>query len=205
MRNFDANISAEINKENFTYFFMIELQLASTYRFNDSDVPIYNSGNLFSPRSFNFGDLRGSTSLAVENIDVEIDDADQVIGSVILNEDARNKTAILYFGVIDSGSTVRSREIIRGIIGGWEMYDDSTVKITITNDLVLWNKKCLRPQSSSCPWAFKGTECAYSGSETWCDQSYDRCSILSNTAYFGGDRFMPALVEKEIWWGRTRG
>jgi phage-related protein len=57
---------------------------------------------------------------------------------------------------------------------------------------------------SSCPWVFKGTECAYSGGESTCDQTYERCRFLSNTDNFGGDRFINSLMQKEIWWGRTQ-
>jgi hypothetical protein len=49
---------------------------------------------------------------------------------------------------------------------------------------------------------YEVTECAYIGSETWCDQSYDRCSALGNADNFGGMRFIPSIAEKEIWWGK---
>jgi hypothetical protein len=331
--------------------------------------------------SFKFGDIRGSATLAVESLEIEIDDTNQGITGIILNEDIRNKWAILYFGVVartfyereviileagetlvteggdtmvTEGSTTQGadyykteiviQEFTRGIIGGWEMYDDNLIKMTITNELVLWNKRPLRIQMSSCPWTFNKspytnvitngsfdtdtdgwnavdctplsvaggefgnclqitrdggtsqyvgrsipqltasrlyrlsfyvksgtsgneqcsilineagvllrqsmvavssnswvqhvliftaggtedeiiiaknsatagtmlfdevclyeiTECGYIGAETWCDQSYERCATLMNTANFGGERFLPALMEKEIWWGRSR-
>lgn len=49
---------------------------------------------------------------------------------------------------------------------------------------------------------YEVTECAYVGTETWCDQSYDRCAALLNMDNFGGMRFIPAIAEKEIWWGK---
>jgi len=207
MRNFDADISAELEKENFRFFFLLELQLASTYRFNDIDINIYHGGNLFSPRTFSFNSLSGSANLSVESFDIDIDDTDQVMSALLLGEDVRNKIAILYFGVIETTAPTEMhiQEYIRGIVGGWELEGDGNCRINITNEMVLWNKKCLRPQSSSCPWTFKGTECTYAGAETWCDQSYERCTTLSNSNQFGGERFMPSIIEKEIWWGRQRG
>jgi hypothetical protein len=47
------------------------------------------------------------------------------------------------------------------------------------------------------------TECAYLGDETWCDQSYARCVTLGNSDNFGGFRFLPSLMEKDIWWGKV--
>jgi len=230
MRNFDAEIAAEINKEDFRFFFLIEFQFGNTYRFNDIDIPIYYNGELFTPRAFSFDSLSGSANLTVESFDIDIDDTDQVISALLLGEDVRNKIAILYFGVVAKTliegvkwgddaewdeatqweaekykSSIHIQEFIRGIIGGWELYDDNKCKINITNEMILWSKKCLRPQSSSCPWTFKGTECTYTGAETWCDQSYERCTALSNSNQFGGERFMPSVIEKEIWWGRQRG
>jgi hypothetical protein len=158
----------------------------------------------FTPIAFKFGDISGSATLAVESIDIEIDDTSKTLAAIVLNEDIRNKWAILSVGAIDSEYVVHVQEFLRGIIGGWQLYDENTLKITITNELVLWNKKPLRIQMSSCPWVFKGTECAYSGEESTCDQTYERCRFLGNTANFGGDRFINSLMQKEIWWGRTQ-
>jgi len=236
MKNLDTEILAEINKEDFKFFFLLELQLSSTYRFNDIDINIYHGGELFTPRAFSFDSLSGSANLTVESFDIDIDDTDQVISALLLGEDVRNKIAILYFGVVAKTfiegvkwgddaewdeatqweaekykSSIHIQEFVRGIVGGWELYDDNKAKINITNEMVLWNKKCLRPQSSSCPWTFTttgATECGYVFTEfggTWCDQSYERCKVLNNTNHFGGERFLPSVIEKEVWWGRQRG
>jgi hypothetical protein len=204
MRTFDADILAELSKEVLTCFFMLELQFATTMRINDSEVDVYDgSGNKFSSVSFSFGDISGSAGLAVESIDIEIDDTNQIVTAALLSADVRNKVAILYFGVVTSANVIKTQELIRGFVGEWELYDDNKAKVTIVNELVLWNKKCLRMQSPSCPWTFKGTECAYPGTETWCDQSWNRCDTLGNSVNFGGHRFLPSVMEKEIWWGRV--
>lgn len=230
MRIFDAAIAAELPLENLRPFFLLELQFASTLRYNDIDIDIYDaSGNKFIPVAFNFGSIVGSSNMSVQSIDIEIDDTNQAISAILLNQDVRNKIGILYFGVVISPYTaatfdaildfdalddfdimsvagkIKSQELLRGIIGGWELYEDNKAKITITSEMVLWHKKSLRPQSSSCPWAFKGAsgECGYTGAQTLCDQSYDRCLVLANTDNYGGDRFLPAIVTREIWWGRT--
>jgi len=206
MRNFIPGIANELSQESPRYFFLLEMQCSTTHRYNDIDIPIYHGGERFSSRGFSFDQLRGSANLSVESLDVEIDDTDQIIGALVLGEDIRNKLARLYFGVIaNADSVMHIQEFMQGIIGGWEMSGDNKVRITITDETILWNKKSLRPQSSSCPWTFRGEECAYSGVGTWCDQSYQRCLDLANTDQFGGDRFLPAIVEREIWWGRQRG
>jgi hypothetical protein len=229
MRNFDAQLYAELLKEVLQQFFILEIQLASgTYRYTETDIDIYYGGNKFSPRGFTFDNLNGSSNLSVDNLDIDIDDTDQELSALLLGEDVRNKIAILYYGVIANQEVTGSlwadgvtwedgvvwmpsytqkivivEEFLRYIIGGWELSEDNLAKITLTNELVLWKKTSLRQQSSSCQWAFKGAECGYTGGETWCDQSYERCLALSNEINFIGFRFLPALMITELWWGRT--
>ncbi len=232
MRILQSDISAEFAKEYLRHFFMVQFNFSSTVRYNDTEESIYDgSSNLFTARSFKFTDIAASSGLSVSQLDIEIDDTDQVISSVLLGEDVRNKTVNLYIGVVsqtdmsgavweagvewDAGAMwagdytkteILTQEFFRGIVSGWTLLDDNKAKITVKNELVLWVKKSLRTQSSSCPWTFKGTECGYSGPETWCDQSYDRCSSgwLNNAVNFGGFRFLPSIMERELWWGRTQ-
>lgn len=205
MRNISPNIEAELSKENLVMFFMLELQFETTLRITDADVSVYdNLGNLFTPIVFKFENITGSSGMSVESIDIDIDDTNQLMSAVVLSEDVRNKVAILYLGAYIDQKRIETQEFVRGIVGGWEISEDNKIRITITNEIVLWKKKPLRIQMSSCPWVFKGTECGYSGGSVFCDQSYDDCAVKSNTDHFGGDRFLPALMEKEIWWGRTR-
>ena len=96
------------------------------------------------------------------------------------------------------------QEFIRGFISSWELSSDNNVRISVKNEAMLWAKKTLRIHSSSCPWVFKGTECGYSGTATWCDRNYARCGELLNTDNYGGFRFLPSIMEKEIWWGKSR-
>lgn len=38
----------------------------------------------------------------------------------------------------------------------------------------------------SCPWVFKGAECAYAGAATSCARTLDACRALNNAGRFGG-------------------
>lgn len=99
------------------------------------------------------------------------------------------------------------QRLFRGIVGGWDLSGDNMAKITLTNEMVLWNKEPLRIQSTSCPWSYRSTrpgECNYTGPMGPCDKSYEACRLRGNEAQFGGDRFLAAAMAKELWWGRTR-
>lgn len=51
-------------------------------------------------------------------------------------------------------------------------------------------------------WYLQGT-CRYSGAETWCDRSWERCLALGNTIHFEGRRWLTNLQDKKIWWGTS--
>lgn len=229
MINFDATIAAELQKEVVSAFFCLSLDLGATYRFTDAEYPVFDSSsNRYEPRTFLFNSLRSSGSLSVEQLDIEIDDTDALISTLVLNSDVRRRAASLYMGVIaresmvgiewDSGITwdtgivwsgdyTQYKTVMQlvwlGFIGGWTLEEDSKATLNLTNELIAWNKKTLRQCSASCQWVFKGTECGYTGAGSWCDKSYDRCRDLGQDDYYGGFRFLPNLMDKQIWWGRV--
>jgi hypothetical protein len=51
-------------------------------------------------------------------------------------------------------------------------------------------------------WYTIGT-CRYSGAEIWCDRSWDRCSALGNTINYGGFKYLPNIIGKQIYWGQS--
>lgn len=90
--------------------------------------------------------------------------------------------------------------LFNGYVTDWNL-NERQAKINLSNEFMLWRKKTLRIPAPSCPWSFKGTECGYAGSETWCDQSSERCKALSNYDSFGGRRYIAAVEDKKLWWG----
>jgi hypothetical protein len=208
MRIINSDISAELQKEVLRFFAMVEFVFGNaTYRYNETEENIYDgSGNLFLPRSFTFANIDTTSGMSASQIDIVIDDTDKTMSAILLSEDVRNKVVKLYIGAVTDTAGVTeivTEEFMRGIVGGWELSADSKATITIQNEFILWAKKTLRVQSSSCPWVLKGVECTYAGAETWCDQSYSRCSSLGNSDYFGGFRFIPSITGTEIKWGST--
>lgn len=101
-------------------------------------------------------------------------------------------------------TAIHTQEYMRGFVSSWELSSDNKAIISIKNEFVLWQKKALRIQQSSCPWPFRGLECGYSGSEMVCNKTFGKCLALGNNNNFGGFRFLPSIMEKEIWWGRNQ-
>ena len=93
--------------------------------------------------------------------------------------------------------------VFKGYLDSWKL-DEEWIDVQIVSALEAWNRRIIRKSSSTCRWLkFKGEECGYSGEETWCDRTYARCSALGNTANYGGFRWLPSIMNKKIFWGRS--
>ena len=161
---------------------------------------------VYYPRRFSFDPIRYSTTSVVDQLRLQIDNVDQYFsviftGNVVIGSPVKLRKVFLNDQSVVIGSPLMQFE---GQIDAWDL-DESVLNITVTNDFVAWAQQTLSKHSASCRWLkFKGTECGYDGAETWCDRSYARCKELGNTDNFGGFRFLPQLMDKEIWWGRVQ-
>ena len=99
MRNFDPDILTELAKEILYYYNTIEFQFTSTYRYTDRDVSVFVGANRYYPRHFTFNNISLSSTMGVDSVSVSMENIDRVFSGIILNEDVRNKTVILSFGV----------------------------------------------------------------------------------------------------------
>lgn len=200
MRNVDSSIVAQWEGRQFTEFWLLELAFAQTWRYTDFDRSITVTDR-FAPRDFKVTSIRGAAGLSVDAVRVEIANGDAVLSSILQSSDCRFRPCKVWAGVMVD-FTPYAHLLFQGLLAEWEA-TEKDVTLEIVNEFFLWRKRTLRVVSASCPWPFKGAECAYSGGGAWCDQSYERCSALGNTAGFGGDRFAPSTAEKQVWWGRV--
>ena len=204
MKTISTAINAQLEAEQFSYFYTVELRLSAiTLYYTDADRPVHYSDIRYTPAPLSFADIAYAAALSVDQVTVEFGNASLALSAYLLGEDARNRTIIISQGVMNAAGTVLGlTNLFQGIVGEWELTEDRAT-IRALNELVLWRKRPLRTASATCPWVFKGTECTYAGAGGWCDQSYSRCAELGNQANFGGFRFLPALMEKQLWWGRV--
>jgi len=204
MKTISTAINAQLEAEQFVYCYTVEIRFgAGTVYYTDADRPVHYSDIRYSPAPISFADIAYAAALSVDQVTVEFGNANLTMSAYLLGEDARNRTIIISHAVLNSaGTCLGLTNLFQGIIGEWEITEDRAT-IRALNELVLWRKRPLRTASATCPWVFKGTECAYAGAGAWCDQSFSRCAELGNQANFGGFRFLPALMEKQVWWGRV--
>jgi len=203
MRAFNDDLFRELQKETAKPFYMAEFKLDRAYRYTDCDIQITHQDQAYIPIPFSVQSIVWTADLSVDRIVLEFSNIRKWFSAMLLGENTANKPAILSFCCInDRYQPIAVEELFRGIISEWKLRENRA-SVELVNELVFWRKRALRTAQSSCRWAFKGKECGYKGTQTWCNQTWDQCSKLNNTANFGGFRFLPSLMEKKIWWGKV--
>jgi hypothetical protein len=201
MRNYDAALVTEIAKEAAAGHWLVSIGLATPLYYTDCDISLPYGGYLYLSRGLRVLEIQQTSGFSVDAAKLELDDTDRALITALLSEDAADKTVVLYFTVLNAASrSIATSEITRGTITSWEA-PMQKVQLSLGSEFRLWKKKPLRLPTPNCPWSFLGTECGYTGAETWCDQSPERCSILANYSNFGGRKFIAAVEDQKIYWG----
>lgn len=168
---------------------------------------------VFNPvPEFKFSTIRYSKRRIVDkaNISFSMINNPEILAAFAGGTPQGSKAILRLVIVDDDYSLVGDTSFIffEGEVDTWSMTEDN-IKISLVSAMTKWSQKALRSHGSSCQWkVFKGitpdSPCMYTGSETWCDRTYKRCAQLNNTDNFGGFRWLPSIVDKEIWWGREK-
>jgi len=188
------------------------LKRASVRKINTQDIT-----EVYEPRSIKIGTVQYSTKSVVDKVTIEITDLDRTLIGLFIGStyDVQGDPVVISFTILngnnspivsgDDASTEGRIILFQGTIDAWE-YNEERIKITVTNIFAQWTKRTLSRQSASCRWkVFGGTECGYDNAAgKTCDRSYSACQGYGNTDNFGGFRWLPSIIGKEIWWGRWR-
>ena len=203
MRSINSNILAEIAKTQYTVFHGLRMTIDSVdYLYSTADVPISVSGNLFLPRAFEIKNLSYSQANIVTRTSIVVDNLDDVMSSLFVGSVVQGSPVEIHSIIWFASSAPLSVITFQGEIDDWTL-DEEHLSITVASVFQRWNQRTVSKYSPSCRWkAFKGTECGYSGEETVCDRSYQRCVGLGNQINFGGFRWLPSIIDKPIWWGK---
>ena len=204
-RSFSSQILAELESKELRPFLLLAITISgTTYRYTDCDAPIHIS-NTYLPRGIKIQPVKYSMGTIVDKLTFTIDNIDSAFSGLFVGSTPQGSETVLKSVVLDSsydpvaGTAIT---IFEGELDSWELAEDQ-LKASATSMFHQWSQKTFSKHSPSCRWkAFKSTECDYSGGETWCDKTHTRCVALSNSTNFGGYRWLPSIVDKEIWWGR---
>lgn len=208
---FNSEFIAQLEAETATVVICIALTIdETTYYWCDGTIPIYLDSNKYLPKGINLDSIEAETGMSMKRCQISVPNADGIIGSLVMSEDVREEQFILYWAALnDVGEIVASGngygEFFRGVIDDWDNdYSKDTVILRGVDELIYWQAKTLLTSDATCPWPFKGARCGYSGSATYCDQTYELCKTYGNTNNFGGDLYLPEIMEKQLWWGKGK-
>ena len=215
MRVIDSEILTALQSKELRPFLLFSITLNNSlgsYYYTDCDVPILFDSNLYSPHGFEVGSVSHSKNTIVDSADFTIDDINETLKGLFVGNtpEGEGSELVLRLVILDSDYAIvgessgeESLVLFEGELDDWEI-DEGDLSIRVVSAASRWAERTLGKQAGTCRWkVFKGTECAYAGGETWCDRTYTRCTALLNTANFGGFRWLPSLVDKDIWWGKV--
>jgi hypothetical protein len=206
VRNFDDDLYQSLSAEVLSDFYLLKFEFSTPIYATSSQLPVIFESNKYLPKSFKFDALALSSALSVDKVTLELDNVSLEWSQSLLSQDARGKLVTVYVGVRMQDGTIAAASLFHGFLDGWELIGTKKASVTIVNELVFWNKKTLRQAKTQCPWSFKlaGGDCKYVGGEDWCDKSADRCEALGNQLNFGGEKYIDAIVNRTIQWGRLK-
>jgi len=208
MRTINASILTQLQSEELKPFYLLSWTIdGTTFRYTDCDVPIYLTNN-YVPLGFKFANIRYSINNIVDKVDIEVDNLDQAQTAIFVGGTPQGSDVTLSIVVLDADLNIVNSSAVtlfEGEIDEWVL-NERRLSVTVTSIFYNWGQRTLSKHSPSCRWkAFKSTECDYAGASTWCDRTYARCVALANTTNYGGFRWLPSIVDREIWWGRVQG
>lgn len=201
MKNWDSEYVAELAKEASAGYWLVSIGLSTSLYYTDCDIALPIGGHLYLPRGLRILKIPQPSGFSVDSAEIELDDTDRALIAALEAEDAANKEVILSYTVLNaSNRPILTAEQARGTIINWDA-PMQVVKLSLGSETRMWKKKPLRLPTPNCPWAFKQTECAYAGSESFCNQSPERCAVLGNYINFGGRKYISAVEDQKIYWG----
>jgi hypothetical protein len=214
-RVLSSEIQAELEAPTMFPVYLFEFQDANDnwWKFTTLDVSQYydpitygsvGPSGTFEPLGFNFESISYNSHDVVDSASIIVDNIDQLMTSLFVGDVLQGNTAALYIGMLNpSGADIGTVKIFEGELDAFNL-DEERLAFSVASLFARWNSRSNEKHSASCRWRkFKGIECQYAGSETWCDRSYKRCSDLANQPHFGGFRYLPAFENKTLWWGPT--
>ncbi len=198
-----VELTQELAKEYHSLRHLFQISLSSIYRYTDADIDIYYNGYWWSAKGIDFDAVKLSTSPRVDSISFSIDNVDRTFSAIVLSEETRGKECQIWRVALNKNmAVIGATKLFVGYLDAIEI-DHKRARFEVYNHFIRW--KMLTPRrfhGPTCMWTFKSYYCGYSGTETWCDHSWERCTALNNKLNFSGFRWLPFLIEKQIWWGR---
>jgi len=209
MRALTPEIVAALRSGEIRPFLLYLMTIDGTdYAFTDCDIPLVSDSIRYEPRGIDGGVISYGGGQIVDQVNIELDNFDNYLTPAFVGGTPQGSSVSIDLALLDSDNSIISNPVtlFMGEVGQWDINTEGVLSVTITNQFAQWSQTTLGLHSASCRYQiFKGDYCQYSGAETHCDRTYTRCAALGNTANFGGYRWLPSIMDAQVWWGREQG
>jgi len=197
MKSLIAGVLAQKAAEANTPFYLVKI---GTNGYTDCDITLVYDGTTYYPYALYIGDIVQSIDDIASQATISLGNVDLALSVSYFNGALKNEDVTIYEVYLDTDFSIIGVEtLLIGRIEGQEL-DEQVLTLTVTSPRFTSNSTSpKRKLVSQCGWIFKDTECAYVGAEEYCDKSYDRCTVLTNTDNYGGFRHIPAIGTKMTW------
>jgi hypothetical protein len=206
MKSLPAALLSELQAESYFLCHLVVLYLSSTLYYTDCDQDIWDGGNQYQSKGLLVDKVDTALSPTLDTFSFELDNTALEVSSFALNQQLQGKRCVVYQVALNQTTlaVIGKNTLFDGFIDSVDVNHERG-KFQIFNHFIVWKRKIpRRAHTATCPWVFKSDLCGYSGAETACDKSYDRCVELDNTDWFGGFPTAPSIENKKIWWGRAQ-
>lgn len=203
VRSLPYEFFSELSKDLVYIRHLVTLFIGPTIRWTDCDQDIFYANEWYEKKSISFDAANFSITPQADSISFSISNVDKFFSDLILNQDIRGKEAWIERVCLDNNLQIigAASMMYLGFLDNIKV-DRKIGNVKIYNHMIKWKTPTpRRDHSPNCPWVFKGTECGYSGTETWCDYTTERCKQFNNRINFGGFAHISKMAQKEIWWG----
>ncbi len=201
MRPIDPDVLAQLGKSQFIPAILVEINFdpgPDSFFFTSWTSELSYGGDIFHPRGLEFGPISYGASAIVDHTSIVLSDVDRQVYFKVKDIDTTlEQEAIIYVSVLRADYSILGTSILwKGFISGWG-YSGGITSLRLVSIMDRWKNITSSKYSSSCRWkVFKGSECKYTGSSSWCDRNYDTCDSYGNTSNFGGFRFIPKIQNR---------
>ena len=161
----------------------------STVRWAGTDADVIYGGDVYDARPLSVGGVQVSTGGEPQRLDVSVANQDLAVSTLCAAASPVGASVRLLRVFLDDLSVAQTVAAAM-VVHAYRLSETRAVLHCATAASLLHEQLPRRTFDRTCPWEFKGPECAYAGAATSCDHTDETCKSYDNFANFGGFLFV---------------
>lgn len=200
MKTLDPAIITAFESTSYRQAVLLGIEVSGyNLKFTDWDHKLFFSGDKYVPRGMSIKSINYGESNIVSSLSLVLDDVDRGMYETFGELGPGRYPVKLRISVLDElGVILGAYVAFSGFASQWE-YTPGSLRLKVSSIFDQWGRVTISRFSASCRWkVFRGNECKYPGPGAECDRTYSQCVAYENIDNFGGFRWLPSLVNRNI-------